>query len=134
MLRKFKIAIDGKEYLVEMEELDVQTNQPLTNVTAPEAPVTTPPITPTPVKQPEVPVSPVSSSTAADAMVAPMPGNILKILVEVGQTVKENQPIMILEAMKMENEIVAEKSGMIKAIYVDQGMMVNPGDSLVLIG
>lgn len=134
MLRKFKIAIDGKEYLVEMEELDVQTNQPLTNVTAPEVPVTTPPITPEPVKQPEVPMSPVRSSTAADAMVAPMPGNILKILVEVGQTVKENQPIMILEAMKMENEIVAEKAGMIKAIYVDQGMMVNPGDSLVLIG
>lgn len=134
MLRKFKIAIDGKEYLVEMEELDVKTNQPLTNVTAPEVPVITPPITPTPVKQPEVPVSSVSASTAADTMVAPMPGNILKILVEVGQTVKENQPIMILEAMKMENEIVAEKAGIIKAIYVDQGMMVNPGDSLVLIG
>lgn len=134
MLRKFKIAIDGKEYLVEMEELDVKTNQPLTNVTAPKVPVTTPPITPTPVKQPEVPVSSVSASTAADTMVAPMPDNILKILVEVGQTVKENQPIMILEAMKMENEIVAEKAGIIKAIYVDQGMMVNPGDSLVLIG
>lgn len=134
MLRKFKIAIDGKEYLVEMEELDVKTNQPLTNVTAPEVAVTTPPITPTPVKQSEVPVSSVSASTAADTMVAPMSGNILKILVEVGQTVKENQPIMILEAMKMENEIVAEKAGIIKAIYVDQGMMVNPGDSLVLIG
>lgn len=141
MLRKFKIAIDGKEYLVEMEELDVQTNQPLNQPSMPAggieatAPKPTNPVMPTPPAQVAPPVgnNQAAPSTSQEALLAPMPGNILKILVEVGQKVEENQPMLILEAMKMENEIVADKSGVVQTIYVTQGTMVNPGDPLVLI-
>ena len=62
-----------------------------------------------------------------------MPGNILKLLVNVGDSVQENQPVMILEAMKMENEIVAHRSGVVKQICVEVNTMVNPGDPLIVI-
>ncbi|OJG25374.1 hypothetical protein RR47_GL001819 [Enterococcus columbae DSM 7374 = ATCC 51263] len=124
-----------------MEELDVQTNQPLNQPSTPQGVVNTP--TQMPMNQ-AMSTPPVQSTTkvaqdqdtlpaSQEALLAPMPGNILKILVEVGQKVEENQPILILEAMKMENEIVADKSGIVQAIYVTQGAMVNPGDPLVLI-
>lgn len=137
MLRKFKITIDGKEYLVEMEEI---------GGTAPAAvaPVAAPAVAPVPQVQPVVaaapaatpepaaPVAPVTEA-GADAMTAPMPGTILKIQVKVGDAVKENQSLMILEAMKMENEIVAGKDGVVAAIHVTPSQVVNAGDALITI-
>ena len=120
MLRKFKIKVDGKEYLVEMEEI---------GAVAPAAPVTPAPVAPAPA-----PAAPVSVAPAGtDAMPSPMPGTILRILVNVGDTVAENQPLMILEAMKMENEIVASKAGVVSGIHVANGQVVNPGDALITI-
>ncbi|WP_161978905.1 acetyl-CoA carboxylase biotin carboxyl carrier protein subunit [Streptococcus sp. S784/96/1] len=127
MLRKFKISIDGKEYLVEMEEIGG------TPAPAPVAqPVAAP--TPTPVVETPAPVVAPSSAAGADALSAPMPGTILRILVNVGDTVSENQPLMILEAMKMENEIVAASAGTVTGIHVTSGQVVNPGDGLITIG
>ena len=121
MLRKFKIKVDGKEYLVEMEEI---------GAVAPAAPAA--PVAPAPVAP--APAAPVSVAPAgADAMPSPMPGTILRILVNVGDTVAENQPLMILEAMKMENEIVASKAGVVSGIHVANGQVVNPGDALITI-
>ena len=136
MLRKFKISIDGKEYLVEMEEIG-GVPQPAASI-PPAAPAPTQETTPAPVETTPTPVettpTPVETTQAgADAMPSPMPGTILKILVNVGDSVQENQPLMILEAMKMENEIVAGKAGTVTAIHVTQGDMVNPGDSLITI-
>lgn len=128
MLRKFKISIDGKEYLVEMEEIGGVAPSP---VATPTAPAVQAEPTPEPVEQ-AVPVA--SMPAGNDAMPSPMPGTILKILVNVGDTVQENQPLMILEAMKMENEIVAGKAGMVTGIHVQQGDMVNPGEPLITIG
>ncbi|MDH6365845.1 biotin carboxyl carrier protein [Enterococcus sp. PF1-24] len=132
MLRKFKISVDGKEYLVEMEEIG-GVPQPV----APAAPVAAPTPAPAapvaeaaPAPQPAV----ASVPAGADAMPAPMPGTILKVLVNVGDVVAENQPLMILEAMKMENEVVATQAGTITGIHVNQGDMVNPGDALITIG
>ena len=105
MLRKFKIKVDGQEYQVEMEEI---------GAVAPAAPV-------------------AATPAGADAKPSPMPGNILRILVNVGDTVTENQPLMILEAMKMENEIVAAKAGVVAGIHVKEGQVVNPGDALITI-
>lgn len=135
MLRKFKIKVDGKEYLVEMEEI---------GAVAPAAPVAPAPVAPAPapaapVSEPAAeaspaPATPVSVAPAgADAMPSPMPGTILRILVNVGDTVAENQPLMILEAMKMENEIVASKAGVVSGIHVANGQVVNPGDALITI-
>ncbi|WP_438832974.1 acetyl-CoA carboxylase biotin carboxyl carrier protein subunit [Streptococcus pluranimalium] len=133
MLRKFKISVDGKEYLVEMEEIG--------GTPAPAAaPSPTPAVAPAPAPVAEVPAepspapAPASSAPAgADALTAPMPGTILKVLVNVGDSVSENQPLMILEAMKMENEIVASSAGTVSAIHVSPGQAVNPGDGLITI-
>lgn len=130
MLRKFKIAIDGQEYLVEMEEIGgvPQPVQPVA-AAAPAAPVQAAPVE----AAPEVAKS-APSEAGADAMTAPMPGAILRTLVNIGDIVEENQPLMILEAMKMENEIVAGKPGKVTGIFVDKGDVVNPGDPLIAIG
>jgi biotin carboxyl carrier protein len=62
-----------------------------------------------------------------------MQGTIVKILVEVGQTVEAGQSVVVLEAMKMENQIEADKSGVIKAINVKAGDTVGAGDVVVII-
>ncbi|MGT2947919.1 acetyl-CoA carboxylase biotin carboxyl carrier protein subunit [Streptococcus devriesei] len=130
MLRKFKISVDGKEYLVEMEEIG---GTPAPVQAAPAAPA---PVQEAPKEEVQAQPSPAPAAAApasADAMPAPMPGTILKILVNVGDAVAENQPLMILEAMKMENEIVAGSAGTVSAIHVTPGQVVNAGDGLITI-
>lgn len=124
MLRKFKIAINGSEYLVEMEEIG-GVPQPAAAPTM----VATATLDPEPAAEPIVETAPAG----ADAITAPMPGTILKILVAPGSSVKENQPLMILEAMKMENEIVAGKAGTVSALHVKEGDVINPGEALITI-
>lgn len=128
MLRKFKITIDGKEYLVEMEEIGAPSQTPM-------APPAQPTAAPAPVATEEAvapaPAAPVSAG--ANAMPSPMPGTILKVLVNVGDVVHENQPLLILEAMKMENEIVASTAGTVTGIHVTAGQVVNPGEGLITI-
>ena len=129
MLRKFKIKVDGQEYQVEMEEIGaVAPAAPVAPVAAPAAPAAPA------VEAAPAPAAPVAATPAgADAMPSPMPGNILRILVNVGDTVTENQPLMILEAMKMENEIVAAKAGVVAGIHVKECQVVNPGDAFIKI-
>ena len=67
------------------------------------------------------------------AVKAPMPGNIIDIKVSLNQNVKKDQPIIVLEAMKMENEIVSPCDGIISAINFKKGDSVNIGDILILI-
>ena len=127
MLRKFKISIDGKEYLVEMEEIG-GVPQPAPVAPQPTAPVATTE-TPAPaVEEAPAPAAQPAAPAGADAMPAP-----IKVLVNVGDTVSENQPLLILEAMKMENEIVAGKAGTVTGIHVTQGQIVNPGEPLITI-
>lgn len=129
MLRKFKIKVDGQEYLVEMEEIGAVAPAAPAAPVAPVAPAA-PAVEAAPTPAP----APVAATPAgADAMPSPMPGNILRILVNVGDTVTENQPLLILEAMKMENEIVAAKAGVVAGIHVKEGQVVNPGDALITI-
>ena len=131
MLRKFKIAIDGKEYLVEMEEIG-GVQQPVQAPVAAAAPVAAPVAAPAEQAAPAPAAAPVSAASG-DAMTAPMPGTILRLLVNIGDEVKENQPLMILEAMKMENEVVANRAGKVAGIHVNQGQVVNAGDALITI-
>ena len=129
MLRKFKIAIDGKEYLVDMEEIGgVQQPVQAPVAAAPAAPVAAPAEQAAPA-----PAAAPVSAASGDAMTAPMPGTILRLLVNIGDEVKENQPLMILEAMKMENEVVANHAGKVAGIHVNQGQVVNAGDALITI-
>ncbi len=136
MLRKFKISVDGTQYLVEMEEVGAPTPTPADAApaaSAAPAPAPAPAAAPAPAPAPAPEPAPAPAAPAAAgsfAQTAPMPGTILDIHVKVGDVVTANQPVMILEAMKMENEVVAEQAGTIASINVEKGAMVNPGDTL----
>ena len=136
MLRKFKISIDGTQYLVEMEEIGAPQPTAADALAAPAAPApaAAPPAAPAPAPEPAAP-APAAAATPAGAheQAAPMPGKIIDILVNTGDAVEVNQPVMILEAMKMESQIVAEQAGTIASVNVEKGAMVNPGDPLFSI-
>lgn len=140
MLRKFKIKIDGAEYLVEMEELTEPGQVAAAPVAAPApAPAASAPTSAAPAPAPEPAPAPAPASAApsvpagADAQTAPMPGKILELKKAVGEHVEQNDCVLVLEAMKMENAIVAERAGTLSAVHVTAGQMVNPGDALFTI-
>ena len=137
MLRKFKISIDGTQYLVEMEEIGAPaTPAPVVAAPAPApapaAPAPAPAAAPAPAPAPAAPAA--EAPAGSHVQTAPMPGKIVDTHVNVGDTVEVNQPVMVLEAMKMESEIVAEVAGVVTSINVQKGDMVNPGDTLFSIG
>ena len=137
MLRKFKISIDGTQYLVEMEEVGAPQATPADAApvaAAAPAPVAAPApapalAAPAPAPSP-TPSAPAAAPAGAHVQAAPMPGTIVDIHVAVGDAVTANQPVMVLEAMKMENEVVADRDGVVASIDVAKGAMVNPGDPL----
>ena len=75
-----------------------------------------------------------SGGTGSGDVAVPMQGTIVKVLVEVGTEVQAGQPVVILEAMKMENQITAERAGTVKEIKVSPGDTVGSGDVVVVIG
>lgn len=142
MPRRFRIVVNGEAYEVEIEEVGA-THVPSapvvkpTVIAAPSAPIApvTPAVkapTPAAAPKPAVPRAPVAAG--AGAVVCPMPGTILDVRVKVGDVVKYAQPVVILEAMKMENEIVAVADGTVQEIRVAKGASVNAGEVLVVIG
>lgn len=120
-MRRFNINVNGKAYDVSVEELGANA-----------APVAAAPAAaaPAPVAAP----APAPVAVGAGAKVeAPMPGTIMAVKVNVGDMVKEGQPVIILEAMKMENDIVAPKAGKITSITVKKGDTVNVNDVLATV-
>lgn len=112
-MRNFNVKVNGVQYQVEVEEITDGAQ-----VTAPVA------------AAPAAPVQPkVVNVGAGEQVKAPMPGTILKLMAENGATVKRGQVLFVLEAMKMENDIVAPKDGTFKAV-VAKGASVNTGDIL----
>ena len=84
--------------------------------------------------KPAAPAAPAGGALAAGEVVkSPMPGNVLKINVTPGQKVNEGDVLLILEAMKMENEVVSTKTGTVAQIVVDKGAVVETGSPLVVI-
>lgn len=138
MLKKYRISVDGKSYEVEVEDVASGTSSAVrTAPAASAAPVSvqeTAAPAPAAVPAPSAPpVKPVSSPADAKGEIlrAPMPGTILSVTATVGQSVKRGEILLVLEAMKMENEIVAHIDGTISGIYVQKGSTVNAGDTLV---
>jgi pyruvate carboxylase subunit B len=78
-------------------------------------------------------VAPTAPAAGDGALVAPMQGLILKVLVAAGDAVRLGQPVAVLEAMKMQNDITATKSGTVREVYVVEGTVVTPGEALMVI-
>ncbi len=136
-MKKYNINVNGKMYQVEVEEVGGFSAPSF--APAPAAQAAPAPAAPAPVAQPapSAPAAapaPASSAPVAGAMSAPMPGTILDIKVTEGQAVKAGDILVILEAMKMENEIVAPSDGKIVKIHTSKGAAVSTGDALVTIG
>ena len=115
-MSKYKITINGKEYEMDVELIDGS------------APAVKAPVQAKPVSAPAAPkAAPVA---AAGATVSPMPGTILKVNVKEGDTVKAGDSVVILEAMKMENDITAPKDGVVKKLFVNEKQTVAKGEAL----
>jgi biotin carboxyl carrier protein len=134
MLRKFRISVNDKEYIVEMEELGVP-NQPVSPavVQAPVAQQAPTPQAAQPAPAPAAQPAPVQANGPGVTVESPMPGNIIDVLVKVGDVVEPQQTVAILEAMKMENELVAPKAGTVTAVHVTKGTAVDVGEVIVTI-
>ena len=137
-MRKFQVKVDGKVYEVEVEE--VGGNESSTGTISVPQPFATKvkeePVSQKVVKHTSNPAL-IKASTVAVAgeeVLAPMPGKVLQLKVSEGDSVKDGDILLILEAMKMENEIVANASGSIKKINVVSNDMVDTGDVLMVIG
>ena len=125
---KYKITLKGRTYEVVVEhgeamvlaEYEAQAPVPPAAAAAPAAPAAAP--APAPAA--------VSAGTKVDS---PLPGNVLNVKVSVGQAVKEGDVLVIIEAMKMENEIAAPCDGVVKQIVADKGAVVATGDTLLVI-
>ena len=136
MLRKFRIKINEKEYMVEMEELTPGASQMQSQPVESMVPNPTPPpaaAQPTPAPTPEPTPVAQPATGEGEPIESPMPGNILDIRVSVGDTVSENQVVAVLEAMKMENEIVAPRAGTITAVTATKGSPIDVGQPIVFI-
>lgn len=132
-MKRYQIKVNGVVYEVEIEELGGQAGTaPAYTPATPDnpAPVPQKPAAPAPEK-PAAPAAKPATAGAGEQITAPMPGTILNVLVSVGQSVKKGDVLCILEAMKMENEIVAHRDGIVASIGTNKGASVNAGDPLV---
>lgn len=126
---KYKVTLNNRTY-----EVEVEAGQAML-VDEYEAYSPAPAAVPAPIAaaQAAAPATAAPSIAAGEVVKSPMPGNILKINVTVGQKVAEGDALLILEAMKMENEIAAPKAGTVAQIIVSKGAVVETGAPLVVL-
>ena len=125
-MKNYRITVNGTSYDVSVEELS--------GGAAPvAAPVAAAPVAaPAPAAAPAAP-APAAGGAGSVKVSSPMPGKILAVKANVGDSVKRGQVILILEAMKMENEVVAPEDGTIASIDVTVGASVESGDTLATL-
>lgn len=122
-MKNYRITVNGTAYDVAVEEL---------GATSSPSPVAAP-VAAAPVAAP-APAAPATSGSAGSITVSsPMPGKILSVKTSVGTAVKKGDVVMVLEAMKMENEIVAPEDGTVASINVAAGDAVEAGDTLATL-
>lgn len=119
-MSKYLITVNGGSYEVTVEEIGGV------------APVAVAPAAPAAPAAAPVPKA-VPVAAGSETVSAPMPGNILSVNVAAGQSVKAGDVMLILEAMKMENEILAPRDGVVAQVAVSKGATVNTGDTLVVL-
>lgn len=135
-MQKYKLAIGEKDYEAEIKEITAEVAVVVVNgqeYTVVLKELGHKPMTlPAPAARPAAP-APVQSGGDAQSVTAPLPGLIVDIMVNENDTVKAGQNLILMEAMKMENQIAAAHDGRVKRIYVKKGDSVSEGDVLVEI-
>ena len=135
---KYNVTLNGKIYEVDVTETDAIVtgiSQVPVMAAAPVAPVAAPVAAPAVEAAPEAPAAPAAPVAVADGtqIKAPMPGTVLAVKKSVGDAVKAGDVVVVLEAMKMENDIVAPCDGTVKSINAPKGSTVNTDDVLAVI-
>lgn len=123
---KYKVTLNKRVYEVEVEEGSAMLidEYELAATAAPAAPVAAAPV---------AAAAPAAGLAAGEVVKSPMPGNILKINAVQGQAVKEGDVLVVLEAMKMENDVVAPRDGTVAQVVVAKGAVVETGSPLVVL-
>jgi len=133
---KYKVTLNGKTYEIEVEAGKAMCLAEYEAMVPAAAPAAAPVAAPAAAAAaPAAPAAaPAVTVSGGESVNAPMPGTVLKVNVSVGQSVKKGDVLAVLEAMKMENEILAPCDGVISAVPATKGATVDTGDLLVAIG
>lgn len=126
---KYVVTLNGKNYEVDVTESDAV----ILGVTEVVVPVVAAPVAAAPAAAPVAAAPAAAVAQAGTQIPSPMPGTILAVKTSVGAAVKAGDVLVVLEAMKMENDIVASADGTVKQILVQKGSLVNTDDILVVI-
>ncbi|MGM0689522.1 MAG: biotin/lipoyl-containing protein [Bacillota bacterium] len=138
-MKTFKVTVDGQAYTVQVEELGHSTSQGSVKdvqktVSKPSAaapgPIKTEKTASTEAQPKE---TPKPAAAGGFEVKAPMPGSVLEVKVKVGDTISEGDVLLVLEAMKMENELTASQGGTVADVLVEKGDTVNSGDPLIVM-
>ena len=121
-MKKYKVNVNGTAYEITLEVVDEKevASAPAAPAAAPTAPA-------------PAPAAPAAAPAGAETVKSPMPGTILAVNVTAGQSVKKGDVLVVLEAMKMENEIQAARDGVIASVAVTKGATVETGAVLVVL-
>lgn len=126
-MKKFNVTVNGTAYEVEVNEVKAAA--------AAAAPKAAPAAAPAPKAAPAPAAAPAAPVPAgAETVKAPMPGKILSVAVSAGQAVKKGETLLILEAMKMQNEIAAPHDAVVAEVRVSANQTVSTGEDLVVLG
>lgn len=115
-MKVYKVKVNGKVYEVELEAVSENSEK----ISAPTAAA--------------APAPAAATSGEGEALPSPIQGTVLKVNVSAGQSVKAGDVVMVIEAMKLENDIVAPKDGVVKEVKVSKGQTVNSKDTLLILG
>ncbi|MBR1957436.1 MAG: acetyl-CoA carboxylase biotin carboxyl carrier protein subunit [Tidjanibacter sp.] len=150
-MKNYNLKINDNEYKVQLDKLDHNSKTARVIVNGTEYIVEVDGVKPMPTSKPQVskatynasaptaapaaaPAAPKAASAAGAKIVSPLPGTVLNINVAVGDTVAVGQTVAVLEAMKMENDISADRAGVVKEICVNKGATVQEGEPLMILG
>ena len=138
-VRVFNVYVENERYQVEVEPAVDGSGAVMTDPSRFTVPRAAAPSMAPPTAQPQIPPQPAATPASSEpaggtAIIAPMPGIVLRYVVELGQQVKKGAPVLFLEAMKMENSLPAPVDGTVKELRVQPGVWVAKNDILAIIG
>jgi len=122
-MKNYKITVNGNAYEVSVEETG---DAPEVTAAVPAAPVAQPAPAPAPAEKPAV-------TAQGEEIMSPLPGTVVAVMVKAGEQVKLNQVMLVIETMKMENELVAPRDGTVTGVYAAKGDVLESGKAVITL-